>query len=513
MPPDISLPKSTDDVLAAYQQTSRSVGGGIREKLKRGLETTKKRARALKLRHDMKNLTTALEEQRENLGKLALQHRPAEVNLEAELLELSKVQEELGQKQVTLESLRQTKGSGLVVKQLRQEIAREQVRQRELMIAIGLKTDSARPDMPGSAGLYSGIDQLDSSIETTRVELTPLEEELGPILQEGMSQVQKLLAFGSRKSILLALGGVVLVAVVLYLLSSIVSGPLFAGSLPRWASVHFPDDVTRIHYVNLDKLREYDRFKEFWRGLPMMTPSLAQSIRSFTEDDIGEAFTVMLENGRWINVLRTVDDFSLDDLAPKQNESRESYRGIDYVRVNRSSYLAKTDARVFCCARSEDDLKDVLARVHRDELPEWDEDLEELLGHVLGYDSYFALAGEEVSRGFARSIAGPMSPSFKGLEGVALGLRFSSSKLSLGGMLSFGRDRDAKRFEQDFEDMIPDLEDAIKEENLSDDEKEAAELGLNILRKQCSAKQAGKVARVKGSASLEDLDYLRETFE
>ena len=150
-------PASPEEILAGYQKTSKSAGSDIGQRLKCGLDSVKKRAQAIKLRHDVKGLRTAIDGQCENLGALTLQHRPPGVDISAEMAELAQIQNEHAQKQMTLDSLTETKGSGSVVKELKREMAQLRDRQRELMIAIGAKAEAARPEMPAAAGHYSGL--------------------------------------------------------------------------------------------------------------------------------------------------------------------------------------------------------------------------------------------------------------------------------------------------------------------------------------------------------------------
>jgi hypothetical protein len=113
---------SPEEILAGYQRTSKAAGPGIKERLKLGVAAISKRARAVKLKHDVKNLQTAIGGQHESLGALTLQHHPAQVDIHAETAELSQIQEQLAQKQATRDALHATKGSGSAVKELDREM-------------------------------------------------------------------------------------------------------------------------------------------------------------------------------------------------------------------------------------------------------------------------------------------------------------------------------------------------------------------------------------------------------
>jgi hypothetical protein len=155
-------------------------GEEIGKRIAQGADALKKRARALKLRHDVSSLWTAVNSQLENLGTLAITHRPPNVDMSSEIAELSQVQRELAQHQVTMDSLRQGAGGRSVVKQIEGEVARLRDRQREAVIAIGRKVAAARPDMPSAAGTYSALDRVQSSLTAAEAALAELEREIGP---------------------------------------------------------------------------------------------------------------------------------------------------------------------------------------------------------------------------------------------------------------------------------------------------------------------------------------------
>jgi hypothetical protein len=101
------------------------------------------------------------------------------VDVSAEVTELSQIDGETTQKQALLESLRQTTGSAPVVKEVDQELAALQYRKRTTTIQIGSKTAIARPEMPGTVGLYAAIDRLRMSLTAKQNELKTIEEQVG----------------------------------------------------------------------------------------------------------------------------------------------------------------------------------------------------------------------------------------------------------------------------------------------------------------------------------------------
>ena len=125
---------------------------------------------------------------------------------------MSQVQDEVSQKQNMLDSLRQTKGSGPVVKELSKEAVQLHIRQKAAMVAIGKKASGVRPDMPGAAGCYAALDRLQSSLDVKRGQLKAIEDKIGPVWHpSGMS-------LGTTKRPLLLVGAAVAGLLLLYLL-------------------------------------------------------------------------------------------------------------------------------------------------------------------------------------------------------------------------------------------------------------------------------------------------------
>ncbi|MFH1918479.1 MAG: hypothetical protein ABIP48_01135 [Planctomycetota bacterium] len=130
----------------------------------------------------------------------------------AEIERLSEVQEDLTQKQMTLDSLRGAKGIGSEVKEVKREIKELQDRERELTIEIGRKTHEARPEMPGSGGTYDGLDILRSSMEAKRSQLAEVESQIGARTPSPYSRKRVCIVVGSvlGLAILFSLAGILI---------------------------------------------------------------------------------------------------------------------------------------------------------------------------------------------------------------------------------------------------------------------------------------------------------------
>ena len=96
------------------------------------------RGLALKLGHEATNLEIAID-----CAIGDSRHPDADASsfgscISDAIADLSQIHDGLSQKQNTLDSLRQTKGGGSVVKELNQEVSQLRNRQRAVMVAIGI---------------------------------------------------------------------------------------------------------------------------------------------------------------------------------------------------------------------------------------------------------------------------------------------------------------------------------------------------------------------------------------
>ena len=217
-----SLPNPAE-LLTSDRSTAKAKGVAIRKALTRALEVTKKRVLVLKRAHEAKNLQAAIDAQLETLGVLTLTHRPSGVGIGDELAELSHLQDGLSQKQNTLDSLCQTKGSGSVVKELHKEVAQLRVRQKALMVAVGRKAFSVRPNMPDAAGCYAALDRLQSSLQINRGQSKAIEDSIGPMWRPGR------VSFNVTKQPLLVVGAAAGILLLLFLLWELAAGLLGSG--------------------------------------------------------------------------------------------------------------------------------------------------------------------------------------------------------------------------------------------------------------------------------------------
>lgn len=196
-----------EDILQAYKESAKREPAGIGGKLRGLFRKARSGARTVRLKREVGKLRAALDDQMEKLGLLAVQHRPGELDLDADLQELRNVQHEISEQEATLESLRETGGSGSVVKDLKGELSELRQRERNIMVGIGRKAEAARPDMPGAAGHYSAIARLRSTLETRRSELAQLDEAAGQVPSEpgseGRFPTRKLLPSGVVAAVVL----------------------------------------------------------------------------------------------------------------------------------------------------------------------------------------------------------------------------------------------------------------------------------------------------------------------
>jgi hypothetical protein len=170
-PLDFLNAKSPEQLLAGYQ----AVRNRSTSPLARIVEAVKKPIRVVRVRRQVSGFQQALDAAWEKLGTLALGHRPFHPHLRAEVPELSALQQQVGEKQSMADSLRQTKGSNAVLREVEAELAELRDRQRRLMIAIGQKAEAAAPDIPDGRAHYAALKRLRSTLESAERELLSME--------------------------------------------------------------------------------------------------------------------------------------------------------------------------------------------------------------------------------------------------------------------------------------------------------------------------------------------------
>lgn len=394
------MPPSPEGVLARYGQAPRPTGEAIKANIKglfrdlgKKAKDLGKQAKALKLQHDIKTLQTAVETQLETLAKLALTHRPAGLDFQRELAELGQVQNERGSKQGELNALAQTPGSGTVAKQLKKELSDLNMRERQLMVAIGRAAATVRPDMPDGAAQYGALDRLNATLSARQQEVEAVQRELAASGGVGLR------GDGWKKPAM-AVGGVGGVLIAGYLLFAVLVPALFGGGgVPKWAFYCIPEDAKVVGYIDMDKVRE----SELLSGVEELIPGpMKQQYggSDFDFEDVSEVFAAGDEEDM-VAVVRMQEDCSLKSLLPKELRDRiqpKSYKDVEYISAGRG-VMAKTADRTFCFASNENLLKDAISRLDRKERAEIDKNLQVGLNAVSGGDIYFvatSLGGDEL---------------------------------------------------------------------------------------------------------------------
>jgi cell division protein FtsB len=449
------------DVLAGYRRRSKPAGAQIKERLKHGVDVIRKRGAAMKLQHEVNSLQTAIDGQFEILGTLAMTHRPSAVDIGAEIAELSRIQNELARKETTIESLRQTKGGGSAVKQLKREASQLRNGQQAVMIAIGKKASAAKAEMPGAVGAYAALDRLQSSLEAKQGELKAIEDEIGPLWNaEGAG-------FRALKRPLIVIGAIAGGLVLLYLLWNLLAATMFAAGLPTWVRYYVPNDTQAIVYFNVDKFRKTQVFEK----LEGLLPSRSEMKRFFAwyvcPDEVRDVFFLVQEDGCPIVVLRTYEDLPLAKIVSNRERDSEpqKYKGFEYIRSD-NGYCAKTATCTYCIAPSEDSIERTLKRLDRKESPRLDKDLQSAVESVAGNDYYAAIASSALT-GEHSNLPGMPRRLRRIVERVnyaAAYLSFSSS-VRFQYLLAFDKQSDAEDCKEALEsdnENLDKLEDALE---------------------------------------------------
>jgi hypothetical protein len=390
------------DLLTGYRRRSKPTGVQIKERLQHGVDVVKKRGEALKLEHEVKGLQTAIDGQFEILGTLTLTHRPSAIDIGGEIADLSQIQDELARKQTTIESLRQSKGGGSAVKELKQEMLQLHGRQQVLMIALGKKTSAAKPEMPGAAGAYAAIDRLQSSLEAKQGELKVVADAIGPLWDAKGTRFSKL------KRPAIAVGAIGSGLILLYLLWSLLASTLFAAGLPSWVRYYVPSDTQAVIYCNVDTLRKTEVFKKLEELLPSRADFAYGSGLALHPDDVRDVFVVVRIDGPFA-VYRTHEDLPLAKVVARADRDSppEKFKGCEYLRSGHE-YVAKTGYCTYCEANSEDDIERILKHLDRKESPDLDKNLQQAI-KIVGRNDYYAA-------GHLAELGGVIEKASTGLE-------------------------------------------------------------------------------------------------
>ena len=492
-------PKTADELLAGYRSVAKPVGPSLMERLKGGFVSLRKRGRVACLKYRLKGLESASEGQLENLGTLTLTHRPAEIDLTAEIAEMSTIQDFLTKQQATVDSLRQTKGSSSVTRDLQRQMAQQRDRQRQIMIGIGKKAAANRPEMPGAVGGYSALDHLTASIQANRNELEALETELGPIFEGKDFSLQSVI-----RPALIA-GGTAAVLVVFYLVYTLVSALFSGGTVPSWALPCTPGDAQSVGYLNVDRLRKTEFFKDFEKQITDEVKQELHGLRLGPEDVREVVFAAGRDNNAETVIFRTRDDVLLEDLVPRSHRSKpKAYKKGEYVRVAPNAFLTRTTNRTYCITPSEKAMEEVLDRLDREDTPKLDKDLQRALASVSHGEHYMAT----VNLGSMPMPFGDASESpFGGASIDSVGTAFwLGSALTVDGIVGCRNESDGEKFVRAFENVLKMLEGFV---GMGLGEKEVKK--VMDLAHRIKLKQKGKSVYFSGSWKVSELQEIAKT--
>lgn len=394
----------------------------------------------MKLQREITSLRIAIDGQLELLGTLALAHRPPTVDARAEVAELSQIQEEQAKKETTIDSLRQTKGGGSAVKELKLEASQLRDRQSVLMIAIGRKALAARAEMPSAAGAYTALDRLQSSLEANESELKVVVDAIGPLWHV---KGGRLYTLSKPAMVVGTIGGGL---IVLYLLWGLLTSTFFATDLPSWVRCYVPGATQAIVYFNADSFRKTPVFEKLEGLLPSRSEIKRCNGLQLCPYDIREAYFLVQEDGSAVLVVRTREDFSLANLAPKgaRDFRPEKCKGFEYIHSG-NECCAKTGACTYCIAPSEDSMERTLKRLDRKEAAHLDKNLQLALESVANNDYYVAAASSVLigERGPLRDAPRRLRRALEKMDYATAYLSFGST-IRLQYLLAFDKPSDAE---------------------------------------------------------------------
>ena len=484
----------TDDILASYQPKNRSAMpnlAGMWQRLRQKSTMVKKHAIAMRLKHEARRLQNGIDEQHETLGTLCISHRPPQVNLDAELAELGQIQQQLNEKQATLQSLQNTQGSGQVVKQMKQEIVQLHDRQHALMVALGTKAQTVRADFPGAEPHYNALAQLEAALAEKQQRIATLESELGPVLST--SELRGI----PWKVPAVAVAAVFLGVFLLYGMWTLAAG-LFTPSVPAWATPFLPDDATAVACIDVAAFLDSDFYgiieDEALGGtgaVPLELPF----------DELDYLVVAATDDGETTLVFRTQDDLPLEDFAGDQGEDDiQEYEDVAYLRRVAGlpvGCLAKVSDRTFCASDSEAALKKALGRWKRGDRAQL-EDLQHALSYVRGDSFIVARLDSQVAQEFSGGMS--FGLPLNKLEAFALGWSCDSS-ITINGALIMGSDKDAEKITRLYENTLDSFAAMMEDGEGEGDMAEVVDLASRL-----KLTQDGEVVRFDGSWSFSELE-------
>lgn len=153
---------------------------GLAAVLRRLFVTLARRARWLKLQHEIRGLRKARAAQWAGLGLKVLGGERDGLDVAEEVAEIENIQKLTAEKRQTLASLKGTPGAGPVARDLNKELAILNNRQRDLVCAMGRKAAERRAEQGGSDGAAMALDRIRETLAAKEEEAGELEAELGP---------------------------------------------------------------------------------------------------------------------------------------------------------------------------------------------------------------------------------------------------------------------------------------------------------------------------------------------
>jgi len=429
---------------------------------------------ATKLRWEMTNLERARSEQLIMLAQLALQHEPEGIDIGAEASELQALQRQLEEKELTANALSGTSGAGPALNQIKQEIAELQGRQRALMCQIGAKAYAARPDMPQAEAHYRAVEQLEGAIEVKRAALGELGSERAPA-EFGRVRPSVRISISSFVKPLICLAAVVAVIAGAFYAYDRVSGYL-AARLPAYV----PSDVQTIQSVQFGKMSA-SLDQEYLKSAVDKPVELAMAM-----DELRMVTYFRWDNSKDAMVLQTLYPVSLEEMPLLSEQAREKkrYRGYSYITVPAAvpvmpgmsrpiaGYLAQLEKKLYCFARKEEQLKEILAFYDRGRRPELSAAIKLAYSYVRGWPYHAVTEGRDfrlhsslrslvsVARVVNRLMRIKES-AIAHIRAVGLGAEMDDENMSCVICYVLSRERYAQRLLEDLPDLFDGLEDYI----------------------------------------------------
>ena len=450
----------------------------------RALTATQRGLHKLQLTRDLRRLEKKEDNRLEALGVRVAQIRPTGLSVDGQFAELDQLRADLRSKESERKVLEKSGGDRASIRRAQAEIGALEQREYGVLKTLGQEALAARLRL-------SDDDDYESLLEVQQ-RRAAIEEELRKLEVDTTSTSGGFTAVPGRAWVLAA-SLVAMILLVWLLLSAFAGTPVVA---PDWAEFAVSGDASHLLQIDLSKLQGGEVLHRFMESLPSQASRFPGGLEV---EDLRRVFVVIGDQGRLI-VAQSHEEFLVEEFASNR-AAPQVFRKFQYVPFScdafQEGYLAQTGDRTFSLAASEDELRKLLTRMDEGEIRESGKELGEAARAVSHQDHYAAL------------MVNGDSEAAHDVIGLGLGMSIDGSTVDMSGVFVFRTARSAGQFLEDFQDVIDDWEEEIRQGagHLSGEAQSGAEQGLELFR-DASLRRRDKTVHFRGRWGLEEIEDL-----